>query len=443
MKFNLRELSIRDIRNLLFKKEITCEEIVKYFLARIEHYGMSDNLNAIASINPNALSEARCLDSQAMENKPLYGIPFLVKDNIDVEGMATTAGSLAFADNIASKDAPIVKILKDAGAILLGKTNMSELAYFVSDNMPNGYSSFGGQVLNAYDKNHDPGGSSSGSAVALSAGLCAFSLGTDTLFSVIGCATENGIIGFKPSIGDISQDGIIPISKHLDSIGIFTKDISDLKEVLKAVLKDKLVDLEEKEKTLAINVCNRDLVSKQQLERYSIMINKLVNSGFDIQEICQESSQGIGELMLYDFSEDMNAYLKNTSNKIKTFKDLVDFYENNPKTMKIYGDESLLEAYEYSVNGNETRKKEILEEKEVITKKVKEEIKDFTAVLMTGPTSIMHYASCYSLSIPICVNDEGIPRSAILYSDDLSKLLSISSIIEANQESIPFPLEYL
>ena len=158
---------------------------------------------------------------------PLFGLPVLVKDNIDVAGLHTTAGSLSLADNIAFHNAPIIANLRKNGALILGKTNMTEFANYTTQNMPNGYSSRGGQVKNAYAQTKDPGGSSTGSAVAMSAGFCAAAVGTDTSFSVIGCATENGVTGLKPAHGSLSSRGIIPISHTLDSAGALTRDMSD------------------------------------------------------------------------------------------------------------------------------------------------------------------------------------------------------------------------
>ena len=134
-----------------------------------------------------------------MDERESLGLPILVKDNIDVAGLHTTAGSLALSDSVATRDAPVIANLRRHGALILGKTNMTEFANYTGERMPNGYSSRGGQVRNAYDPTHDPSGSSTGSAVAVSARLCSAALGTDTSFSIVGCATENGVTGHKAS----------------------------------------------------------------------------------------------------------------------------------------------------------------------------------------------------------------------------------------------------
>lgn len=179
---------------------LTCETITKTYLSRIEAVGGKSGVNAVSEIDAAALDQARALDmNPAARDLPLFGLPVLIKDNIDVKGLHTTAGSVALSEHTAPEDAPVVKRLRESGAIILGKTNMTEFANYFTDDLPNGFSSRGGQVINAYHPKMDPGGSSTGSAVAVSAGLCAFAIGTDTCFSIVGCAAQNGVTGFKPA----------------------------------------------------------------------------------------------------------------------------------------------------------------------------------------------------------------------------------------------------
>ena len=184
-------MTAREICQSIANGEITAEEVTAMYLRRIEKWGGRDALNAVAQVNPYAMDEARRLDESGDRNLPLFGVPVLVKDNIDVKGMVTSAGSLALADNVATKDARIIENLRKNGAVILGKTNMTEFANYTSGKMPAGFSSYGGQVKHAYDAGVSPSGSSSGSGVAMSAGLCAAAVGTDTSFSVIHCAMGN------------------------------------------------------------------------------------------------------------------------------------------------------------------------------------------------------------------------------------------------------------
>jgi Asp-tRNA(Asn)/Glu-tRNA(Gln) amidotransferase A subunit family amidase len=166
----------------------------------------------------------------------LHGLPILIKDNIDTVSMPTTAGSLALADTYASADAPVVQQLKQAGALILGKTNLSEWANFRSTRSSSGWSSVGGQVRNAHDITRTPGGSSSGSAVAVALGFCAGAIGTETDGSIVGPAAMNGIVGIKPSLGLVDTSGIIPIAASQDTAGPMTRTVDDARQLLSAML---------------------------------------------------------------------------------------------------------------------------------------------------------------------------------------------------------------
>lgn len=202
----LHHSTARQLREALGEGRIGAEELVRAYRRRIEKH--DGRLNTVAELDPSAPEQARKLDA-AGENRalPLFGRPVMVKDNIDVKGLHTTAGSLSLADNVAAEDAPVIANLRRNGAVILGKTNMTEFANYTSPDMPNGYSSRGGQVIGAFDPAMDPGGSSTGSAVAVSAGFCAAAVGTDTSFSIVGCATQNGVTGLKPATARCRERG--------------------------------------------------------------------------------------------------------------------------------------------------------------------------------------------------------------------------------------------
>ncbi|MBO4368236.1 MAG: amidase, partial [Clostridia bacterium] len=160
-----------------------------------QEIGGKNALNCIAELDPTAISQAEALDRSKSQRLPLRGVPVLVKDNIDVKGLHTTAGSLALEDNIALKDAPVIRNLRRSGAVILGKTNMTEFANYVTQGMPGGYSSRGGQVIHAVNPKLSVAGSSSGSAVAVAAGIVPMAVGTDTSHSITACAMFNGICG--------------------------------------------------------------------------------------------------------------------------------------------------------------------------------------------------------------------------------------------------------
>ena len=240
-------------------------------------------LNTVSEINELAINQARKLDSQKSgRDAILFGLPLLVKDNIDVAGLHTTAGSLALSDNKAKDSAPIVTNIIHNGGIILGKTNMTEFANFTSQGMPNGYSSKSGIVKNAYDPNKDPSGSSTGSAVAVSAGFCSMAVGTDTSFSIVGCATENGIAGLKPQFASLSSKGIVPISSTLDSAGALSKELSDAILLYSGMLDKSFAPIHPipvKELKIGINLYNKEMVSDAQCQRYERLFGSLRREG--------------------------------------------------------------------------------------------------------------------------------------------------------------------
>ncbi len=238
--FILNELSISDLQKKMEKKEFTSRQLVERYLKRIQEIDQKGmKLNSIIELNPDALAIADQSDlerSNGTIRGPLHGVPFLVKDNIDTgDKMMTTAGSLALSGHYAKEDAPIVKQLRQAGAVLIGKTNLSEWANFRSGRSSSGWSSRGGQTKNPYILERNPCGSSSGSGVAVAANLCAFAIGTETNGSITCPSSVNGIVGLKPTVGLLSRSGIIPISKSQDTAGPMTRTVRDAAIVLNAM----------------------------------------------------------------------------------------------------------------------------------------------------------------------------------------------------------------
>lgn len=235
----LEDASMGDIVDALAGGRITPTALTEAYLARIEAYDRNGPmLNAVRALNPDALAIAGKLDGTGPSvRRPLAGVPILLKDNIATgDKQPTTAGSLALEGARASGDATIVKLLREAGAVILGKANLTEFANILAIDMPSGYSSLGGQVKNPYvpalidDRGIpvvDPGGSSSGSAVAVAAGLCAASIGTETSGSLLHPASRNGLVTVKPTVGLISRAGIVPITHSQDTAGPMTRTVRD------------------------------------------------------------------------------------------------------------------------------------------------------------------------------------------------------------------------
>src|SRR5687768_13497459 len=244
-QLQLVEATVPDLLKALQTGLITSEQLVEMYLARIAAYDdAGPGLNAFLTVNPNAAAEARALDRArhpGIARSPLYGIPVLLKDNVDTEDMPTTAGSVALEGSVPPDDAFITRKLRDAGAIILGKATLTEFANFLTNGMPTGYSSLGGYGFNPYDPRPIPagfpnadgrpvlstGGSSSGSGIAVSANLVAVAVGTETSGSILSPASANMAVGVKPTVGLISRDGIIPITADQDTAGPITRTVTD------------------------------------------------------------------------------------------------------------------------------------------------------------------------------------------------------------------------
>jgi amidase len=238
VKLVIDNATIAELQAALAGRQTTAAALVRAYVARMEAYDAAGpSLNAVREVNPDGLTDAAACDGLApSRSRPLAGIPILLKDNIATgDGQHTTAGSLALAGARGVRDATLVTRLRAAGAIILGKANLTEFANIMAIGMPAGYSSLGGQVRNPYAPALDdkgvplvsPGGSSSGSAVAVAAGLCAAAIGTETSGSLLNPASQNGLVTVKPTVGLISRAGILPIAHSQDTAGPLTRSVRD------------------------------------------------------------------------------------------------------------------------------------------------------------------------------------------------------------------------
>jgi amidase len=234
------EHSIRELQTLMAAGQVTAVEVTQRYLDRIDTIDRrGPALNSVIEINPEALTIAAALDAERKGGKlrgPLHGVPVLIKDNIDTaDRMRTTAGSLALAESIPTRDAFLVERLRASGAILLGKTNLSEWANFRSSRSTSGWSGRGGLTRNPYALDRNCCGSSSGSGAAVAANLCAVAIGTETDGSIVCPATTNGLVGLKPTLGLVSRSGIIPIAASQDTAGPMTRSVADTALLLGAI----------------------------------------------------------------------------------------------------------------------------------------------------------------------------------------------------------------
>lgn len=231
------EQSVEQLRQQLVSGQISAEALTLHFLDRIATH--DEELASVLAIDPTALDQARALDAHlaaGAQPGPLHGIPILLKDNIETRDQPTTAGSLALERNHTGRDAPLVASLRDAGAVVLGKTNLSEWANFRGARSSSGWSSLGGQTRNPYDLSRTPCGSSSGSGAAVAAGFAPLAIGTETNGSIVCPASANGTVGIKPTVGLVSRTRIVPISHTQDTAGPMAMSVADATHALAAMM---------------------------------------------------------------------------------------------------------------------------------------------------------------------------------------------------------------
>jgi len=236
----LQSLSLAQIQSAFRSRALGIVELTSAYLDRIRAIDQTGpRLRSVIEVNPDALAIAKALEKElrhGASRSPLHGIPILIKDNIAThDRLHTSAGSLALADSIASADAFLVRRLRDAGAVILGKTNLSEWANFRGSNSISGWSARGGQTRNPHCLDRSPSGSSSGSAAAAAAALCAAAVGTETDGSIVSPANHCGVVGLKPTVGLVSRSGIIPISHSQDTAGPMTRSVDDAARLLDAL----------------------------------------------------------------------------------------------------------------------------------------------------------------------------------------------------------------
>lgn len=358
--FSLLEATIDDLQAKMSKGDLTSEAIVKLYLKRIEEIDKKGpTLNSVIELNPDALSIAKAMDAERKSGKlrgPMHGIPVLIKDNIDSgDKMQTTAGALALEGHHAAKDAFIVKQLRTSGAVLLGKTNLSEWANFRSTRSTSGWSSRGGQTKMPYLLNRNPSGSSAGSGSAVSANLCAVAIGTETNGSVVSPSSINGIVGIKPTVGLLSRSGIIPISATQDTAGPMARTVKDaalLLAALKGVDETDPTTKGSEGKTPSDYVSGLDTnglkgkklgIEKSALTGHEGIVaalqeamNVLKAQGATIVEIELQKAMADpgsveGTILQYEFKDGVNKYLATANAPMKTLSEVIAFNKVNEK----------------------------------------------------------------------------------------------------------------
>ncbi|RRQ47597.1 amidase [Maribacter algicola] len=346
------ERDIFSIRNSIEQDKLTYEQLVLFYLYRIYKYELNNEttLNTVIALNEEVLAAARKLDEQRREGSlpdvrhPIFGMPILLKDNINTAGMKTTAGSIALMNNEVG-DSFIVERLKENGALILGKVNLSEWAYFLCSGCPVGYSAVGGQTLNPYGRRiFETGGSSSGSGTSVAANYAVAAVGTETSGSILSPSSQNSVVGLKPTIGLLSRSGIVPISSTLDTPGPMTKNVVDNAILLSAMMGYDAADSKsvkeeysgilsaglnpEPLKTMRLGAMTT-LMERDSLYRETV--KELKQAGVEIIEFTppEVEMDGFLSILNIDMRNDLPAYLKAYSNpesvSITSIANAVDF----------------------------------------------------------------------------------------------------------------------
>lgn len=372
------EWTISELQEKMESGELTARRLAELYLERISEIDKDGPyLNSVIELNPDALEIADTLDAERNEGKtrgPLHGVPILIKDNIDThDQMQTTSGSLALEGHIAAKDAFIVKQLRKAGALILGKTNLSEWANFRSERSVSGWSSRGGLTRNPYALDRSASGSSSGSGAAVAANLCAAAVGTETDGSIISPAQTNGIVGIKPTLGLVSRSGIIPIAHSQDTAGPMARTVADV-----AIMLGAMTGTDDKDPATRVS-------KKRSFSNYAKFLDldglrgarigvarNMAGSHpriIKIFEHCIEVMKHLGavivdpvdvpnfdkfdktemDVLFYEFKADLNKYLRSVDGtaRVHSMEDVIKFNEENShRVMPYFGQERMISAQE-------------------------------------------------------------------------------------------------
>jgi amidase len=371
---DLEDQTIAELQAAMESGQRTSQQLVEEYIERIQALDTSGpTLRAVIELNPDALAIADALDRERSERGargPLHGIPILLKDNIDTaDRMETTAGSLALVGVKRAQDAFVAARLREAGAVLLGKANMSEWANFRSTHSSSGWSARGGQALNPYALDRTPCGSSSGSATAVAANLCAASVGTETDGSILCPASINGVVGIKPTVGLTSRAGVIPISHSQDTVGPFGRTVADAAILLGMLAGEDARDPATQARAGLIPTDYRQYLNADALRGARIGIPREIHTGFSektdaVFATVIETLQSLGAVLvdpanlpsakemqaseaeltvlLYEFKTDLNVYLAKLGSEAQahTLEELIAFNrEHAAQEMPFFGQE--------------------------------------------------------------------------------------------------------
>ena len=437
LKPMILERDIPTLQAQIWNEDLSYEKLTLFYLYRIRKFesDSTKSLNSIIALNPNVLEEARQKDKEmgGKSEYSIYGMPILLKDNINTKDMPTTAGAIALTENKNTEDAFIVEKLKANGALILGKVNLSEWAYFFCSGCPLGYSAVGGQTLNPYGRGKfETGGSSAGSGVAVAANFAVVAVGTETSGSITSPSSLNSVVGLKPTIGVLSRTGIVPISSTLDTPGPMTKYVVDNAIFLEAMLghdtndkSSRTNDYRKKNFQNELFVDNslkgkRFGILKQFLSDsiYNASVEKIKEAGGIMVELDPERARFVGftTLLNIDMKYDLPQYLANNSDKnvqVTSVKDVTIFNLKDSVLRAPYGQQLFdgIVKDTTSLEELEVVKKNLSDEGRKYLQGLVDEKLDAILSINNSHSGVAAVAKYPTLTVPMGYRKSGEPRS--------------------------------
>ncbi|SDB84208.1 amidase [Pelagirhabdus alkalitolerans] len=424
------------LQALVKTNQATYADIAKAFYNRVLD---TRGTQAVITLNESIIEEAAaCVYNE--KHDPLYGLPVLIKDNIQTVNMPTTAGAAILKDFYSKEDAEIIQALKEKGALILGKTNLSEWANFMTTDSANGYSAIGGQTKNPFGP-FDVGGSSSGSAVAVAEHMSPVAIGTETAGSIIYPASQNGVVGLKPTLTTVSQDGIIPIAKAHDTAGPMANTVKDCYYLFKAMapIEGRLDDFSKPLDAYTFGELTDQAITGTYREEDASVIRTFTDGLKEAGASCEhvtlnEEAHNVNffDVLIYQFGEGVREFFKRTDQPI-TLEDVFKFNEQDPKDRVPYGQDLIEKSIRHDFS--EETIQQLIEKNRSITKDALDEAfqsVDFLITLSNYATSLYATSGYPALTLPGFKRETGEPIGVTIigkaYQD--VELLHVGQLIE-------------
>lgn len=446
------ERDIGELQLAVERGELSYEEITAIYLYRIRTLDQGyHGYNSVIEIAPDALKQARARDEArarriaAGEKLPLlYGIPVMFKDNINTKDMPTSAGAAAFAEFIPDEDAELVHELREQECVILGKNNLSEFAYYVSSKMPSGYSGKKGQTVNPFGPlKISPSGSSSGSAVAVTANLVPVSIGTETAGSIVGPAAVNSVVGFKPSRESMPREGIFPLIRAVDTPGPITKTVRDA-AIVYAALSGEAIPSELDRAALSRASVGLIVYDYNDEAAIQMLRSSLETAGARIVDVSMDQMDiQVQTIIERTFKRDFEEFAQHYGLPITRLEALIQFNREDIKRRAKYGQDNLEAANAIEVPDDTPIQSSIVNAQEKLDTLLSDMELDAIVFLNTTVSTTVSAAGYPELTVPLGVNNKGVPQGATFAAgrgEDI-KLLNLGYAFEQTIQGRHVPKE--